>query len=245
MNRAFFEEKYAQIFCALNIPKEALGVRLQKINNTEVREIISSKKIKYVEALEYFYEISFEFHYLEMLEVMEYLSDENIQYLCLFLIKNENLKYLEDKNIKERMLNLLNKCSMNSYLIAAVKQYYYITLTEREQKSIDKKFDELSNERWIDLFGITREYDVAAFLAFVKNHVCTNDKYSRDTRSLYQKLYINYINALRGEISYVKILTSNNEIIRELYIYAQNSIHSSYVCPIHGVQGGREELNFL
>lgn len=82
-----------------------------------------------------------------------------------------------------------------------LKIYFKLEITQTENLLIQKEFERLSNERWIDLYSFNKEHDKAAFLSFLLGKKCASEQYAHDTRVLYQYLYSNYIRVLNNETS--------------------------------------------
>jgi hypothetical protein len=201
IGNAIFEEKYSVIFIQIILNEHGLKEILDDINKNEIREVISSKKTKYVEALESFYDIALRYKIEKFAEVMDNFTDENTEYFCHFIICVENLIYLKNKQISEKLITLLKKALNNSSGISMLKIYFKLETTQTENLLIQKEFERLSNERWIDLYGFNKEHDKAAFLSFLLGKKCVSEQYAHDTRVLYQYLYSNYIRVLNNETS--------------------------------------------
>lgn len=202
IGNAFFEEKYSVIFIQIILNEHGLKEILDDINKNEIREVISSKKTKYVEALESFYDIALRYNFDKFIEVMDDFTNENTEYFCHFIICVENLIYLKNKQITEKLNTLLKKTLTNTVGISMLKLYFRLETTQTEKLLIQKEFERLSNERWIDLYGFNKEYDKAAFLSFLFGKKCVSEQYAHDTRVLYQNLYCNYIRVLNNETSF-------------------------------------------
>lgn len=193
ISNAFFEEKYSVIFIQIILNEHGLREILDDINQHEVREVISSKKTKYVEALESFFDIALNYNIEKFVEIMDEFTDENTEYFCQFIICVNNIKYFKNNQVCEKLVVLLKKASTNTIGISMLKFYFGLDISQAETALIQKEFERLSNERWIDLYGFNKEYDKAAFLSFLLDKNCASEQYVHDTRVLYQNLYCNYI----------------------------------------------------
>lgn len=201
IGNAFFEEKYSVIFIQIILNDRTLTEILDDINKNEIREAIVSKKTKYVEALESFYGIALDYYINDFIEVMDNFTDENTEYFCLFIICVENIKYLKNNHVCEKLVALLKNSSANTIGISMLKYYFKLETTQAEELLLQKEFERLSNERWIDLYGFNKEHDKAAFLSLLLGKKCVSEQYSHDTRCLYQNLYCNYVRILKNETS--------------------------------------------
>lgn len=109
IGNAFFEEKYSVIFIQIILNEYGLKEILDDINKNKIREVISSKKTKYVEALESFYDIALNYKLESFIEAMDDFTDENTEYFCQFIIYVDNLKYLTNTQVCEKLVVLLKK----------------------------------------------------------------------------------------------------------------------------------------
>ncbi len=217
---AFFEEKYSDYFIQLILLEKPLLYVLNYINEHEVRKRVVSTKTKYIEALEAFYEISINYRFREFIDVMNAFTSDNVECFCHFLIYAENIKFLKQNEIGDKIYAMISGCKEETLGISMMKVYFKFNVTSEAQNIIDEEFKRLSAERWIDLYGFNKEYDRAAFLTLIKNENCVVDRFRHDSRVLYQNLYCNYCNVLDGTMTYSKMISrflndQNNAVIEK------------------------------
>ncbi|WP_313129477.1 NACHT domain-containing protein [Anaerocolumna sp.] len=208
VNNAFFEEKGAQIFIELIFFGKSAREKLEDINKNGIRKSVVARETEYERLCDAFFEVVFRYRFDEVLSLLDLFTDENIECLCNFLIRVQNLRYLKDKEISEKLRKCLNHCTEKTKGIVMLKKYFDFELTAEEEKVIEEKFERLSIERWVDLFGFKKEHNKAAFLSMVLKRNCVSEQYKYDTRVLYQNLYCNYAKILDGEITYTRLLTA-------------------------------------
>lgn len=217
---AFFEEKYSQYFIRLILLENPLLDVLSYINEHEVRERIVSRKTKYVESLEAFFEISMHYRFEEFTRILNTFTPENLEYFCCSLMYAENIKFLKQDAIANKLRILIRESNEDTIGISMMKVYFKVNVTPEGQNKIDEEFKRLSEERWIDLYGFNKEHDRAAFLTLIKNENCVADRYRHDSRVMYQNLYCNYCKVLDGEMTYSKMISTflldkNNAVIEK------------------------------
>lgn len=208
VNNAFFEEKRAQLFIELIIFEKNTKEILEDINKNGIRERVVSGETEYEKLCSAFFEILFQYKYEEVLVLLELFTDENIECLCAFLIQVQNLRYLKDRKISEKLEKCLLRCSEKTKGILMLKKYFDLELTAEEEGILENEFERLSAECWVDLFGFKKEHNKAAFLSMLYNRNCVSEQYKYDTRVLHQNLYCNYAKMLDGEISYTRLMTT-------------------------------------
>lgn len=208
VNNAFFEEKEAHIFIELIILGKSSREKLEEINKNGIRKSVVSKETEYEKLIDALYKVVFRYRLDEVLNLLDLLTDENIECLCNFLIKVENLRYLKDKVISEKLRKCLNHFTEKTKGILMLKKHFDFELTVEEEKVIEEEFERLSIERWVDLFGFYKEHNKAAFLSMILKRNCVSEQNKYDTRVLYQNLYCNYAKMLDGEIVYTRLMTA-------------------------------------
>lgn len=99
---------------------------------------------------------------------MQVLNHQQVSaYLCAFLIQVQNLRYLKDRKISEKLEKCLLRCSEKTKGILMLKKYFHFELTTEEEGILENEFERLSAERWVDLFGFKEEHNKAAFLSML------------------------------------------------------------------------------
>ena len=111
VNNAFFEEKRAQLFIELIIFEKKYQRDTWGYNKNGIRERVVSGETEYEKLCSAFFEILFQYKYEEVLVLLELFTDENIECLCAFLIQVQNLRYLKDRKISEKLEKCLLRCS--------------------------------------------------------------------------------------------------------------------------------------
>lgn len=204
VKNALYEEKRANFFIKLIIFGESAREILDYINRNGIRESIGYET-EYEKLCNAFFEVFFSYKYEEVVNLSEIFTDENIECLCNFLIQPPHLRYLKDKKISEGLKKYLNHCTTTTGILMLKKYFGFVLATEEEV--LEREFQRLSRERWIDLFGFRKEHNKAAFLSMLYKRNCVAEQYKYDTRVLYQNLYCNYVKILEGEISYTRLFT--------------------------------------
>lgn len=94
---------------------------LEDINKNGIRERVVSGETEYEKLCSAFFEILFQYKYEEVLVLLELFTDENIECLCAFLIRVQNLRYLKDRKISEKLEKCLLRCSEKTKGILMLK----------------------------------------------------------------------------------------------------------------------------
>lgn len=208
VDNAFYEERKAQIFIELIIFERSAKEILENINKNGIRESVTSHETEYEKLCSAFFEVLFTYRYEEVIILLEVFTDENIECLCNFLIQAQNLRYLKDRKISEKLRNCLVHCTEKTTGILMLKKYFGFELAVEEEGVIEREFERLSAERWVDLFGFRKEHNKAAFLSMLYKRNCVTEQYKHDIRVLHQNLYCNYAKMLDGEIAYTRLLSA-------------------------------------
>lgn len=207
LDHALFEEKYAEYFILIVILENKLLTVLDKINQSEPRQIVTSRRSKYDESLDVFFDIGLNYYSDEFIGVMDSFTNDNIEHFCIFLTYVENVHYLQDMKVREKLIFRLRDITQETLGIVMIKMYLGMDISKQAEEVIEKEHDRLAKERWIDLFSNFKEHDKAAFLTLLMKKNCTVDKYKHDSRVMYQNLYCNYLKVLEGTISYSKMMS--------------------------------------
>ena len=207
ISNALYEEKYAEYFIFLVVQRKPLFDVLEHINKSEPRQCATSRISKYDKALNYFFGISLQYFFDEFLEIMSSFTDDNIEHFCCFIIGVENLHYLYNERLKSMLILRLKGIEQETIGVLMLKSLWGVDISEVGRETIDKEFERLAKERWIDLFSFQKEHDRAAFLSLLMKKNCVIDKYAHDSRVIYQNLYCNYARVLEGSLSYGKMMT--------------------------------------
>lgn len=243
VNNAFFEEKEAKIFIELIIFGQSAIEKLHDINKNGIGKSVVSRETEYEKLCNAFFEVIFRYKFDEVLSLLDLFTDENIECLCNFLIRVQNLRYLKDKKISEKLKKYLSHCAEKTKGILMLKKYFDFELTVEEEKIIKEEFERLSAERWVDLFGFKKEHNKSAFLSMLLKRNCVSEQYKYDTRVLYQNLYCNYAKILDGEIAYTRLM-------KEFFSDYNNTIFNRFtnitfeVTSIFALVIGEEKLEY-
>lgn len=208
VNNAFYEERKAHFFIELIIIEKSAKEILENINKNGIRESVTSYENEYNKLCSAFFEVLFTYKYEEVINILEVFTDENIEFFCNFLIQTQNLRYLKDRKISQKLRNCLAHSTGKTIGILMLKKYFGFELAVEEEGIIKKEFERLSAERWVDLFGFKKEHNKAAFLSMLYKRNCVTEQYEYDTRVLHQNLYCNYVKMLDGEIAYIRLLSA-------------------------------------
>lgn len=208
VDKAFYEEKKAKYFIDLIIFERSAKEILENINKNCIGKSVTSRETEFERLCNAFFYVLFTYKYEEVIVLLEVFTDENIECLCNFLIQAQNLRYLKDRKVSEKLRNCLVHCTEKTTGILLLKKYFGLELAAEEKEVIEKEFERLSAERWVDLFGFRKEHNKAAFLSMLHKRNCVTEQYKHDTRVLHQNLYCNYAKMLDGEIAYTGLLSA-------------------------------------